>query len=450
MDALDVPQAPDGAAFQQSSSLRRFIPKAHSISWWMLLVTTGAVLITSIDRAILPTVLPALLTDFHLDAMQGGFLVSLSFLGSTIGGVILGIFGDAMGGGPRRAWAWCLTVAVVIASSIATAFAKGLFLFKVLRVTMGIGTGGLEPINVAMISEWWPKEHRGFAVGTHHTGFPIGQFVGPLLIAGIVLFGTWREVFLLLPLLAVPIVVMQIILAKWQHLDSVNTWITDNNLTPSLTRDHKPAPYLKNPFPILYRVIRTDRNVALAVITNFLFLWTEAAVTGFLTLQLTREVHVSLAVAATISGASGITGWIGQVVWGTISDHRGRKFSLNIIAIGSAVSIFLMAYISSVPMAWLLLLGWGLFRNSPYPVLYAAVIDIVPGSAASGLGLMVGIGLGLSGVVAAPIGGWLIDHSGFTAHYTLLAALCLLALIPIAMMRESSAGVQAEAKLHTS
>lgn len=421
-------------------SLARFIPRAHSISWWMLLVTTGAVLITSIDRAILPTVLPALLDDFHLDATQGGILVSLSFLGSTIGGVILGVFGDAMGGGPRRAWAWLVTVMIVIVSSVATAWTRSMALFKILRVTMGIGTGGLEPINVAMISEWWPKEHRGFAVGTHHTGFPIGQFVGPLLIAAVVAFATWRETFLLLPLLALPIVVLQIVLARWKHLDTVNTWITDRGLTPSLRRDDKPAPYLKNPFPVLLNAIRSDRNVLLAVITNFLFLWTEAAVTGFLTLHLTREVHISLAQAATISGASGITGWMGQVFWGTVSDHRGRKFSLKFLAVGTAVSIFLMGYINSVTMAWLLLLGWGLFRNSPYPVLYAAVIDIVPRSAASGLGLMVGIGLGLSGVVAAPIAGWLIDHTGFATHYNFLAVLALLALVPISLMRESSAG----------
>lgn len=419
-------------------SLTRFVPRAHSISWWMLLVTTGAVLITSIDRAILPTVLPALLTDFHLDATQGGILVSLSFIGSTIGGVILGIFGDAMGGGPRRAWAWLVTVMIVILSSVATAWTRSMTLFKILRVTMGIGTGGLEPINVAMISEWWPKEHRGFAVGTHHTGFPIGQFLGPLMIAGIVAFATWRETFLVLPLLALPVVILQIVLARWQHLDSVNAWINDKGMTPSLTRDDKPSPYLKNPFPILMHAMRSDRNVLLAVITNFLFLWTEAAVTGFLTLQLTREVHISLAQAATISGASGITGWMGQIFWGTVSDHRGRKFSLNFLAIGSAVSIFLMGYISSVSMAWLLLMGWGLFRNSPYPVLYAAVIDIVPKSAASGLGLMVGIGLGLSGVIAAPVAGWLIDHMGFGAHYTLLALLSLAALVPIALMHESA------------
>ncbi len=37
---------------------------------------------------------------------------------------------------------------------------------------MGVGTGGMEPVNVAMVGEWWQRENRGFAVGVHHTGFP--------------------------------------------------------------------------------------------------------------------------------------------------------------------------------------------------------------------------------------------------------------------------------------
>lgn len=420
---------------------RRYIPKGHRISWWMLLVTTGAILITSIDRAILPTVLPGILEEFQLDATQGGLLVSLSFIGTTIGGLLLGAVGDSLGRGPRRAWAWLVMVMIVVISSIATAFTRSLAWFKILRVTMGIGTGGMEPVNVAMVSEWWQKENRGFAVGTHHTGFPIGQFVGPVLIGAIIALASWREVFLILPLLAIPIIVFQIILARRRNLAKVNEWITQQGMTPSLPVEDIQRQRFENPLPRLYRVMRQDRNVALGVITNFLFLWTEAGVVAFLTLQLTRDLDISLAQAATISGASGLTGWLGQIFWGTVSDHLGRKFSLNILAIGSAVTIFLMIFIHSTTMAWLVLLGWGVFRNSPYPVLYAAMIDTLPRAASSGLGLMVGIGLGLSGVVAAPLGGWLIDHFGFQVHYIVLSALCLTALIPIALMHESAAAV---------
>jgi sugar phosphate permease len=42
---------------------------------------------------------------------------------------------------------------------------------------------------------------------------------------------------------------------------------------------------------------------------------------------------------------------------------------------------------------------------------------------------MIGIALGLSGVRAAAVSGWIIDRSGFSVHYVVLAVICLLGLI---------------------
>jgi hypothetical protein len=47
----------------------------------MLVISTLAILITSIDRVILPTVLPAILEEFGLNKTQGGILNPLSFAG---------------------------------------------------------------------------------------------------------------------------------------------------------------------------------------------------------------------------------------------------------------------------------------------------------------------------------------------------------------------------------
>ena len=190
---------------QPTTGFRRFLPHAHPISWWMLVVTTGAILINSVDRGILPAVLPAILSEFGLTDAEGGFLTGLSFFGTAIGGLVIGIFGDALGKGARRAWAWAVAVAIVIISSVLTAFSRTLGQLQIYRVIMGVGTGGMEPVNVTMVGEWWQKENRGFAVGTHHTGFPLGQFVGLLLIGGVVAAAGWREAFLFIPLIAIPI-----------------------------------------------------------------------------------------------------------------------------------------------------------------------------------------------------------------------------------------------------
>ena len=70
---------------------RRYVPDGHPVSWWMLLVTTGAILITSVDRVILPRVQPALQDEFGLSNTAAGFLNSPNFIGITIGAIALGV-----------------------------------------------------------------------------------------------------------------------------------------------------------------------------------------------------------------------------------------------------------------------------------------------------------------------------------------------------------------------
>lgn len=421
----------------------RYLPRAHPISWTMLGVTTGAILITSIDRGILPAVLPAIQTEYGLDDQQAGRLVSLSFVGTAIGGLAIGVFGDSLGKGARRAWSWAIAVVIVVISAVATAFGRSIGQLQVFRVIMGIGTGGMEPVNVTMVGEWWQKENRGFAVGTHHTGFPIGQFVGLLLIGAVVGIADWRAAFLFIPLIALPIVVVQVVIARRRNLRAVNEWITEQGMTPSLTEADLDEERTEHPLRTAWKAVKgalAERNVRLAVLVNFLFLFAEAGVVTFLTVQLTRDVGLSPALAITVSGASGITGWIGQIFWGTLSDHLGRKFSLSILAVGWAVTVSLMIFIDSLTLAWVILIAWGLFRNSPFPVMYASIIDAVPSGASSGLGIMIGVGLGLSGIAAGLVGGTVVQTYGFTVHYLVIAGVCLLALIPIAMLRETSKG----------
>jgi MFS family permease len=427
-----------------TTRMRRYIPRGHPVSWWMLAVTTGAILITSVDRVILPTVLPAILKDFNLSAAQGGFLISLSFLGTAVGGVVLGSLGDSPGRGPRRAWMWCVSVLVTIVGAVLTALSWTLAQLQVLRILMGLGTGSMEPINVAMVGEWWQREDRGFAVGTHHTGFPIGQFFGPLLIGAILTVATWRAAFLLIPLIAIPIMIAQLVLAKRRNLQRVNGWIDEHQMTPSVTVEQIEGEGWENPWGKVKEAL-AYRNVRLAVVMNFLFLFAEFGIASFLTLQLTREAGMSLGTAAVVSGVSGLTGWVGQIVWGTVSDHKGRKFSLGILAFGLALSALALIFISNGVTAWIILLGWGIFRNSPYPVLYSAVIDTVSEAASSGMGLMIGVGLGISGTIVGSVSGNVIQHFGFTYNYVMVAGVYLLALVPIALMRETAQGTSKSA-----
>jgi MFS family permease len=168
----------------------------------------------------------------------------------------------------------------------------------------------------------------------------------------------------------------------------------------------------------------------------FIFLWCEAGASTFLTTQFVQH-GLSPSKAALIAGASGLTGWIGQVAWGSWSDRAGRKTSMRFLIIGWTVALLAMIFISGAGSGWLILLFWGLFRNAPFPVAYALLIDSLPKYAGSAMGVMIGIAFGLSGLLATPVSGYLIDHFGFTTQYIVLAAICLLGLIPLSKITES-------------
>lgn len=427
----------NSAGSSGAATWRRYLPQGHPISWWMLVITTGAILITSIDRVILPTVLPAILKEFNLSKSQGGFLISLTFAGMALGGIVLGTLGDSLGRGPRRAWMWGVALAVEIIGAVTTGLSQSLGQLRIFRMIGGMGEGSMEPVNVAMVGEWWQKENRGFAVGTHHTGFPIGQFFGPLLIGALLTVTTWRTTFFIIPLIGVPIFILQVILARRRNLQKVDDWITERDMTPSLKVDQIAGERFKNPLGEIKKAL-SYRNVRLAVIINFLFLFSEFGIASFLTLQLTQETGMSLAAASVVSGASGLTGWIGQIVWGTVSDYKGRKFSLGILSVGLTVSALAMTLIRTAALGWVILIFWGVFRNSPYPVLYSSVIDTVPEAASSGMGLMIGVGLGISGTVVGAVSGYIIQHFGFSWNYVMVSAVYLSTLIPIALIRETA------------
>ncbi len=420
------------------------LPRAHPISWWMLLITTLAILMNSIDRLILPTLMPAIMEEFGLDTVQAGFLNSLSFVGTFLGALILGFFSDYIGSGYKRCYSWVIAVAIEIVAGVATAFCKGFGAFQALRVLMGFGSGGSEPINVALIGEWWQKENRGFAIGLHHTGFPLGQFVGPVLIGGVIaLTASWRDVFLFIPLLGIPIIIIQLFIATPKKHKEVCQWIEDNGMTVPVDDTPQQKPTFSETFKLGMSCLK-NRNCFLAIMLFFGFIWAEMGIATFLTVHLTQKVGLDLATAAVISGASGLTGWMGQIFWGHYSDIKGRKICLAVIIVGWIFAAIACNFIVSVATGWIILIGWGLFRNSPFPVIYAFLIDSAPKAAASGMGLMIGIALGSAGFLVAPIAGWIIAHYGFTVHYVVITIALLLSCIPLALMKETVKNAGAE------
>ncbi|MFT4043375.1 MAG: MFS transporter [Gordonia sp. (in: high G+C Gram-positive bacteria)] len=411
-------------------SLSQWKISAHPVSWMTLVVTSSAILITSLDAAILPSVLPLVKDAFDLDNGQAGMVNSLFFISTIIGALLFGWLSDTVGTGYRRTWVWIAAMTLSIIGGVFTfIFATSWLAFQLMRVVMGISRGGSEPTNVAIVGEWWQVENRGFAVGVHHIGFPLGQFVAPALISLLIGGTDWQTTFLLLPLIGLPIMVLQAKIGTRKNQQRVYDWITAHQLTPplkSIDERHTAA----NPFRLLAEVIRVG-NVRRAIALNFGFLWCELGVSTFLVVLLQEQAGMSTSSAILASGASGLTGWAGQIVWGTLSDHFGRKKILLVCIAGWVVTVLPILLVGAPWQAWLILLLWGVFRNAPYPVIYSLVMDSIPERAGSGMGLIIAVTTGLGGAIVSTVAGFVADHSGWGVAFAVLIAGPLLAIIPL-------------------
>ena len=153
----------------------------------------------------------------------------------------------------------------------------------------------------------------------------------------------------------------------------------------------------------------------------------------------------SFAEAAAYSAVFTITGGIGQIFWGTMSDYLGRKPSLFIAFLWLAVGIFLLRYSAvSVGMLIFVQLFAGLATNAIFPVLYAFGSDSAePGAMGTANSILLFF-LYIGGISPLVIG-WLIGVGGgfdnatgyFYALYFMVALAVISAVILALFTRET-------------
>ena len=121
----------------------------------------------------------------------------------------------------------------------------------------------------------------------------------------------------MIPLIAVPITIWQVVVCRPANLARVNAWIVEHR--PPRCRWRRSA-------AAAGRGGGCGRRYATATPGggDDCFLWAETGVAS-LTTQFTSTIGVALGLAAILSGLSGATGWIGQVVWGRCRTGAGAS-----------------------------------------------------------------------------------------------------------------------------
>jgi MFS family permease len=166
--------------------------------WIALSNTTLGVTLATIDASIVLVAMPAIFRGIHLDPLQPGnsFYLLWMILGflvvSSVLVVSLGRLGDIYG----RVRMYTLGFVIyTVASLLLTidwmdgrAGADWLIGF---RIVQGIGAAFLIADSVAIVTDAFPANQRGFALGINNVAGISGQFIG-LVLGGLLAAVDWR------------------------------------------------------------------------------------------------------------------------------------------------------------------------------------------------------------------------------------------------------------------
>ena len=148
-------------------------------------------MLDSFDVMLYALVLSSLILNLGISKTQAGVLGSITLIAAAGGGIVFGIIADRFG----RTRALIASIATYAVFTAACGLAQNVVQLAIFRVLLGLGMGGEWACGAALVSETWPDEHRGKALGLMQSSWAIGYALAAI-VAGIVLpWKGWRAVF---------------------------------------------------------------------------------------------------------------------------------------------------------------------------------------------------------------------------------------------------------------
>jgi MFS family permease len=389
------------------------------MSWWRegtpqakkaLLAAGLGWMLDAFDVTLFAMVLPAVRAELELSAAAAGMLGSVTLIAAAVGGVLFGWIADRYG----RTRALMLSVALYSVFTAACGFAQDFTQFLIFRAILGLGMGGEWASGAALVSETWPTQHRGKALGFMQSGWAIG-YAAAALVNGLVQpsYG-WRAVFFVGILPAF-----------------FTLWVRRNVEEPRIWHASRATGVLKPRIGIIFRRPLLGLTVALTLMnTCTLFAWwgfylwlpsylTQSPAQGGVGLELVSSSAFILVMQAGM--------WCGYVTFGFVSDRIGRKTTYVSYLLTAAVLLFV--YVTVREPAVLLALGplVAFFATGYFSGFGAVTAEIYPTAIrASAQGFTYNIGRVVSAAAPWAVGS-LAQSRGFGTALTISSVAFVLA-----------------------
>jgi SHS family lactate transporter-like MFS transporter len=274
--------------------------------------------------------------DFHVSLTKMAFLTTVTLLMRPVGALLFGLWADRVG--RRRP----LIVDVCFYSLIGflCAFAPSYTVLLVLRLLYGIGMGGEWGLGAALAMEKIPTSRRGFFSGLLQEGYSFGYLLASLayLVVHIEFGLSWRWLF------GLSIIPAFISLFVRSRVRESEVWERSRNtmrVTHTRFRD-----ILLNP-TVVRRFIYL---ILLMTAFNWMSHGTQDVYPTFLKATKDGGAGLSPTTATWIAVIYNVGAIIGGLVFGSLSERYGRRYTIAFCAVLGLPIVPLFAYSHTAAM----------------------------------------------------------------------------------------------------
>ena len=370
-------------------------------------------MLDAFDVMLYALVLTDIIRELGISKESAGALGSVTLLASAAGGILFGVLADRYG----RTRALIASVLIYSIFTAACGLAQTVAQLAIFRIFLGIGMGGEWASGAALVSETWPAQHRGKALGLMQSAWAIG-YGAAAMVTGLVLpYWGWRGVFFVGILPAF-----------------FTLWVRRHVEEPALWRESRrtPVPW-SAALGTIFRPPLLRLTLAVTVMNAFtMFAWWgfNLWLPSYLRFPADQGgVGLSARVMSLFVIAMQVGMWFGYVTFGFVSDTIGRKKTYVVYLVTAAILLF--AYVSIRNPTALLVLGplVAFFATGYFSGFGAVTAEIYPTAIrATAQGFTYNIGRIASAVAPLAVGTLAQTHGFGTALWLSSAAFLLAAL----------------------
>jgi MFS transporter, ACS family, hexuronate transporter len=367
----------------------------HPLRWIAFSIFVLSSTLNQLDRVLLTTLSPLILTDLHLNMTQFGWLLTTFSVAYAATSLFSGWFLDR--GGVNRAIssavAWWSTAAV---STGLTGNFNGL---AICRAALGIG----ESASVAAVGKvngiYLKSEEHAMGAAINGVGLSLGAVIAPLWIS-VATAHTWRTPFIITGLFGF----------LW-----IPIWLFVNRLIPPACDNVLPNKRSQGSYGF---GLLSERPLWMLMVANALWMGGYSLWSNWTTLYLTQVHHITLQDTAILVWIPPVVSNLGGFFGGWLSKrwiHRGldavkaRQRAVWVSAAGS-LSAFALPFVPNAGWATTIIALSFFFVLAGSVNIYALPIDLY-GAANAGFAIAaLTFSFGVLQAIISPMIGWLGDH----------------------------------------